>query len=133
MDATTQTFLSQDDIDFYSLLEKETLNARQKLNRERSRTSRLKKKLMDYESIISDLKDQRLAKDSLYEEIREQFQMNEVDLFQNELDNKSCSPEARRYSAWIKVFATTVYFHSPAAYRYLRRFLTLPHEATMRK
>lgn len=120
-------------MEFYSHLEKETVTARKKLNMQRTRTTRLKKKLLDSESIIRVLKQQRLASDFLNDAIREEFRINEVDLFQNEVANKLCPPEGRRYSSDIKKFAATVYFHSPAAYRYLRQFLTLPNEATLRK
>lgn len=118
---------------FYLLLEKETVTTRKKLNVQRTRTSRLKKKLVDCESIIHVLRQQRLHTDNLDDAIREQFRMSDVDLFQNEVVNKLRPPEARRYSADTRRFATTVYFHSPAAYRYLRQFLTLPNEATLRK
>ena len=131
--ATTQTNLVHDDMEFYSILEQETVTSKKKLNAQRVRTNRLKKKLMNCESLLSELQEQQLADQDLFRAIREKFKQSDVNLLDNELKNKTCSPEARRYSPDIKIFASTVYYHSPAAYRYLRRYLTLPNEVTLRR
>lgn len=120
-------------MDYYSTVEQEMLTAREKLNRERTRTCRLRKKLLDCESILQELENHCLSTASLSDAIKENFRADQVDLLNNELVNSACPPEARRYSPSVKKFATTVFFHSPAAYRYLRQFLTLPNEVTLRK
>lgn len=37
------------------------------------------------------------------------------------------------YTGGMKIFAKTLFFYSPKAYKYVRKLFTLPHPSTIRK
>lgn len=52
-----------------------------------------------------------------------EFEGMALNLFQNEIKNKSRSASGRRYSDEVKKFAVTLFYHSPKAYDYCRLVL----------
>ena len=52
-------------------------------------------------------------------------------LIKNEAKNIE-NAAGSRYTEEVKEFATTLYFYSPRAYRFVRKALHLPHPATIR-
>ena len=129
----TQTDLTMEDISWLLGNGNENVSLRRKLNTERTRSSRLRKRLLANDSLLMEMKERFSSETILHQSLKDMFHCNDVDLLQNEITNRSRPGPARRYSPGVKKFASTVFFHSPSAYRYLRQFLTLPNEVTIRK
>ena len=54
-----------------------------------------------------------------------------TEVFRNEIKNNTKS-SGSRYSDQIKEFAVSLHYYSPRAYRFVRKYLSLPHPATIR-
>lgn len=82
--------------------------------------------------MLQRLKDAGNSSDELEEILLTHFSGLKLDLLQNELKNKD-KKFKRTYSDKIKMFASTLYFYSPKAYNFVREYLSLPHEVTLRR
>ena len=76
-------------------------------------------------------KENKLAKDSL-SLLEHEFGGLSMELIRNMTKNHGKSAKAHRYSQMIKQFAVTLHYHSPKAYRYMRKIIPLPHPASLR-
>ena len=54
-----------------------------------------------------------------------------TEIFKNEIKNSTKS-YASRYSDQIKEFAVSLHYYSPRGYRFVRKYLSLPHPSTIR-
>ena len=54
-----------------------------------------------------------------------------TEVFRNEIKNNTKS-SGSRYSDQINEFAVSLHYYSPRAYRFVRKYLSLPHPATIR-
>lgn len=130
-DASTQTELTLDDISFYESLCQQTYQSSRSLQAERMKSYRLRKKVTTLKRLIEDLEIQSLITHDFVEQLHDVGGNDMLSNVENELLNRQRHPQQRQYSDDIKTFSLTVYFHSPAAYRFLRTRMTLPHERTL--
>lgn len=132
-DASTQTDVTLEDLLYLDKTGEELVETKCKLNKERVRSSRLRKKISDYEGFVKGLQDDKIISDDLAFQLTALFDSKSSQLLQNEVTNSGHPPTRHRYSTDIRRFCGTVFFHSPSTYTYLRQFLTLPHPQTLRK
>lgn len=128
---STQTYLTLHDIEMYESLHNESCKVKRSLHAERMKTCRLRKKVKGLHKVIEDMKQNSMISEEFVTELLENTGKNFLSIVENELKNGARNPQAVRYSEEVKKFSLTVYFHSPAAYRYLCSQFTLPHEKTL--
>ena len=129
--SSTQTNLTSDDISFFESLAQESVKLKRKIQAERMKSFRLRKKITNLQEALTDLQEQSVISHNLVDQLLETGGPDMLSLIENELRNSSRNSGSIRYTDEVKQFAMTVYFHSPAAYRYLRTCFTLPHERTL--
>lgn len=125
----TQTDLTLDDISYYETINQDQCKLIRKINAERMKSCRLRKKVKSLQEIIIQLRDESVVSRGFLAHVEEICGPGALKFIENELRNRH--RHSVSYSDEIKKFAFTVYFHSPAAYRYLRSYFTLPHERTL--
>ena len=110
-------------------------NLKKRLNRERVKSCRLKKKVNSLEEIIDSLKENNLVSDSCADTLGGTIQGIPKELVSRLLNAKKGKVSNIRYSKELKAFAVTLHFYSPKAYRYARKSLglALPHPDHLRK
>ena len=116
-------------------LQKEFEQTKEKLKETQKELKYMKEKLKRRESKISKLIDevQSMLGKEQHDILKLNFDNDTLTLFENELENRSKDPTGYRYSEELRKFAVTVHFYSAQAYEYLRKYLHLPHPATIRK
>ena len=119
------------DIEFYESVFSQSTDLKKGIQAERMKTYRLRKKVRTLKEMMEDLKEQSLVSSDFVDNLLGLERKDILSIIENELRNCNANPGAMRYGEDIKKFCLTVYFHSPAAYRYLRTHLTLPHERTL--
>ena len=108
---------------------------RKKIMQKDYRLKQLRKKKMRLEKnvrgLVSKLEAASVLSNQLSTTLIENFGHITTELIRNEAKNitKSCGS---RYGDEIKEFALTLHFHSPKAYRFVRKSLHLPHPTTLR-
>lgn len=130
-ESSTQTYLTSEDVSFFESLAEESVKIKRKIQAERMKSYRLRKKVKNLQEALTDLQEQSVISSDLVDQLLETGGPDMLSLIENELRNSSRNPGSIRYTDEVKKFAMTVYFHSPAAYRYLRTCFTLPHERTL--
>ena len=116
-------------------LQKEFKLTKEKLKETQKELKSIKQKLKRRESKISKLIDevQSMLGKEQHDILKLNFDNDTLTLFENELENRNKDPTGYRYSEELWKFAVTVHFYSAQAYEYLRKYLHLPHPATIRK
>ena len=123
----SQTDLTVSDINFLEELREEAIQTKKMLQRERTRTWRIRKKVKDLDQLVVELKNDGLISEKFLSSMRSDEGEDFLHFIENEL-----KPPGRPYSNEIKRFSLAIYFHSPAAYRHLRKYFSLPHERTVK-
>lgn len=134
---TSQTDLTCEDIAMFEKIARDHAtqcsdqNVKKQLNAERVKTSRLRKKVSSLKDMMDIMKEKAVISAELVDQLLQNGGNDILTIIENELSNRKMSPEHQQYSDDMKKFALTIYFHSPAAYRYLRSHISLPHERTI--
>jgi len=82
--------------------------------------------------VLNHLRKEGKSSDELEDVLLKQFSGFNLEILKNELEN--CNKKFNKhYYDNIKEFVSTLYFYSPKAYNFLRSYLNLPHEVTLRK
>ena len=85
------------------------------------------------EGLLQDIKKLKLIKDSDYDILDQNFDVDTRTIIENELKHVCTSSNNHSYSEDLKSFAVSLHFYSAAAYEYVRKHLHLPHPNTLRK
>lgn len=98
----------------------------------KNKLRRLEVKLSSVNEMINHLKEEGKSSDELEDVLLKHFSGLNLEILKNELEN--CNKTRKKhYSDKIKEFVSTLYFYSPKAYNFLRSYLNLLHEVTLRK
>lgn len=97
----------------------------------KNRLRRLEVNLSNVKDMLNHLKKEGKSSDELEDMLLKHFSGLNLEILKNELENCN-KAHNKRYSDKIKEFVSTLYFYSPKAYNFLRSYLNLPHEATLR-
>ena len=110
---------------------------------------KLKEKIRKKNRIIKNLHQKNLRKERTIKGLIEKLKMSKMlseesgatiinnfghmttEIFKNEIKNSTKS-YASRYSDQIKEFAVSLHYYSPRSYRFVRKYLSLPHPSTIR-
>ena len=130
-DASTQTTAGE-----IQKLEQTVLTLRKKLVESRRRCKvknnyklRLIKKVKSLQELISLLENQNLVSKETVTDLRRRFSEEGAVLMAQLLQP---GPRPKIYSAEVREFASILFFKSPSAYHFVRRFLQLPGTSTIR-
>lgn len=122
-----QTDLIMSDITFLEEMQDESVQTKRVLQKERTRTWRMRQKIKHLDQLVEQLRTDGLISSKFLAKMRSE----EGDHFLQFVENK-LKPSGSPYSDEIKRFALSVYYHSPAAYRHIRKYFSLPHERTLK-
>jgi len=108
-------------------------SVRQKLLPKKRRLRRTLQREKSLKSLLCTLRGKKIIDDDSYSVLRNSFSGLTFSIMENEMINKNRKASGRRYRDNIAKFAVTVHFYSPAAYKFVRSILHLPHESTIRQ
>jgi hypothetical protein len=106
---------------------------KQKLQSNKRRLCRTLQREKSLKSLLCTLKGKKLIDDGGYSVLKHSFSGLTFSILENEMINKNRKAPGRRYRDEIAKFAITLHFYSPAAYKFVRSVLHLPHESTIRQ
>lgn len=111
------------------LLTKKLINSRKRHKLKNNRALRLKKKIKSLKDLTTLLRQQNIISDNDVINLRSKYTEEESKLMAQLLQGGN-RPQV--YSDEVREFSSSLFFHSPAAYSYLRRYLQLPGVSTIR-
>ena len=119
------------------LIEDQLKKTKQKLDEAKQELKGLKQKVKrrnkKISQLLQDVKDRDMLRQEQLDLLKMNFSEKTFTLIENELNAQETDSHALRYSDQLKQFAVTMHFYSPQAYEFLRSYLHLPHQATIRK
>eukprot|EP00794_Sanderia_malayensis_P011743 gene11743-12964_t len=89
------------------------------------------RKAKSIQNLMQKLKSLKLLSEENAMSINDNFGHMATELFRNEAKNVG-KHSGSRYSTDVKEFAISLHYYSPRAYMYVRKYLNLPHPATIR-
>lgn len=111
------------------LLTKKLNDSRKRCKLKNNRALRLKKKIKSLEDLTTLLRQQNIISDNEVINLRSKYSEEESNLMAQLLQ---VGHRPQKYSDEVREFSSSLFFHSPAAYSYLRRYLQLPGVSTIR-
>lgn len=94
------------------------------------RLKRRDARIRTLEELLANVRENVAGSDEVTAILEERFSGLQLDLLLHEC--KAVKKCGARYNRSMKAFAKTLYFYSPKAYAYVRKFFTLPHPSTIR-
>lgn len=86
------------------------------------------------EDVIAVLKKKCVGNSQLFEILENTFQgLPILPILKSQVANVGKAKNRRRYTTEIKEFALTLFFYSPKSYKFMRKYLYLPHKSIITK
>lgn len=99
------------------------------LQREKRRNAKIK----SLKGMLKMLHANNIRNECLEQTPSENFRTLPMELFENEIKNRTKSKFHHNYSDEVKKFALTLHFYSPRAYKFIRKRCILPHPSRLHK